>query len=281
MADQVDRLQQQLTAHGRDWRKRAGDHLQSLAGAAPGTAATPDAEPDNLVRPGTTDRRSTVQDGPGRSRRRGRVPKRAKTASTIVATLAVGGVLGAAIWNNDSSEGGATSAGEKAAGPESGATATPGTLEKGGLGEDSRCSTSFKGPEAVTWRVCALVEAERVSFALKLTNRSRAESIVVIRLEYARASAFHPCPKAPSPRSLSVPAGKTVITDTGQCALPREKTPAAYQGVGWVFAVNTNTASYELSPTANVYPDRVIWKPDLVEQSSAMSVSQAGRVTVL
>ncbi|MFB6808839.1 hypothetical protein [Streptomyces sp. NPDC056387] len=137
-------------------------------------------------------------------------------------------------------------------------------LEKGTLGEDSRCSSQFQGPEVITWRVCARVEAERVSFALKVTNGGRAASTVRIRLEYAQLSSFHPCPQQPDTRSLEVPAGQTVITDPRQCAVPREKVPFAYQAVGWVVAQESNGGSYELSPTAHVYPDRIIWKPDLV-----------------
>ncbi|MBL1093453.1 MULTISPECIES: hypothetical protein [Streptomyces] len=318
LASQVDYLQKQLTVHGRDWRKRAGDHLQSLTGTPPGTVTFPQApiaatedgsepaslsptggdlavgpgldpgtsvspvkssadsgEPDSLGRPGPDDRQPVTQDSPGRAHWRDRIPKKAKITSAILATLAVGGVLGAAIWNGDTSDGPVSSAGEEGAGAEEGATA-PGALEKGVLGEDSRCSAPFHGPEAVTWSVCARVEAERVSFALKLTNQGRAASTVKVRLEYVQATKFHPCPKATSAHSLSIPAGKTVITDPGQCTVPREEAPAAYQGAGWVFAENANAGSYELSPTANVYLDRVIWKPDLVEASPTKSPAQAG-----
>ncbi|MDN0199907.1 hypothetical protein [Streptomyces sp. S.PNR 29] len=290
LAGQVDYLQAQLTEHGRDWRKRAGDHLQSLTGAPPGTVISPEApigatedgsEPASLsptggdlpVGPG----QPVTQDSPGRARRRDRIPKKARVTSAVLATLAVGGVLGAAIWNGGTSDGPVSSAGgEEGAGAEGGATAAPGALEKGVLGEDSRCSAPFHGPEAVTWRVCARVEAERVSFALKLTNQGRAASTVKIRLEYVRATEFHPCPKASSTHSLSIPAGRTVITDPGQCTVPREEAPAAYQGAGWVLAENANAGSYELSPTANVYLDRVIWKPDLVEASPTKSPAQVG-----
>ncbi|WP_405760970.1 hypothetical protein [Streptomyces sp. NBC_00045] len=137
-------------------------------------------------------------------------------------------------------------------------------LEKGTLGEDSRCSSPFPGPEAITWRVCTRVGPERISFALKITNGGGTASAVRIRLEYARLSAFHPCPQQPGTRSLDVPAGGAVITDPEECTVPRDKTPFAYQAVGWVVAQESNGGSYELSPTAHVYPDRVIWKPDLV-----------------
>ena len=137
-------------------------------------------------------------------------------------------------------------------------------LEKGTLGEDSRCSAPFPGPGAVTWRVCARVEAERVSFALKITNHGSSDAVVKTRLEYAQATKFHACPKSPNTRLRSIPAGKTVITTPGQCAVPRQDTPFAYQGVGWVLAENAADGSYQLSPTAHVHPDRTIWKPDLV-----------------
>ncbi len=148
-------------------------------------------------------------------------------------------------------------------GPETVPSESPG-LEKGTLGEDSRCSVPFLGPGAVAWRVCARVEAERVSFALKITNHGSTATTVKIRLEYAQASKFHPCPKAPSTHLLDVAARETVITDSGQCTVPREGTPVAYQGVGWVIAGDANAGSYELAPTAHVYPDHVIWQPDLV-----------------
>lgn len=122
----------------------------------------------------------------------------------------------------------------------------------------------FPGPEAITWRVCTRVGPERISFALKITNGGGTASAVRIRLEYARLSAFHPCPQQPGTRPLDVPAGGTVITDPEECTVPRDKTPFAYQAVGWVVAQESNGGSYELSPTAHVYPDRVIWKPDLV-----------------
>jgi hypothetical protein len=111
---------------------------------------------------------------------------------------------------------------------------------------------------------CARVEKDRVSFALKITNQGRATATVKIRVEYVQATEFHPCPKAPSAHPLKVPAGKTVITDSRQCAVPREEAPFAYQGVGWVLAKDANAGSYKLYPTANVYPDRVTWQPDLV-----------------
>ena len=146
---------------------------------------------------------------------------------------------------------------------EAGASDSSG-LEKGTLGEDSRCSAPFQGPHMITWRVCTRVEKDRVSFALKITNKGRVAADVKTRLEYARAAQLHPCPKAPNYQPLNIPAGQTVITDSRQCTVPREATPFAYQGVGRVVAKEANAGSYELSPAANVYPDRVIWRPDLV-----------------
>lgn len=137
-------------------------------------------------------------------------------------------------------------------------------LEKGTLGEDSRCSVPFAGPGAVAWRVCARVEAERVSFALKVTNHGSKAATVKIRLEYVKVNEFHPCPKVPSTHPLDLDAGETVITDLRQCTVPREEAPFAHQGVGWVLAEDADAGSYKLSPTANVYPDGVTWQPDLV-----------------
>jgi hypothetical protein len=255
LAGQVDHLQRQLTAHGRDWRKRAGDHLQSL------TDTPPDPGPGHL--------RPVAEDAVVRARWWDRVPKAARIASAALAMLAAGG-LGAAVgWNGGTSGRPAVAAGGRTM--DGNAVAAPGTPETGTLGEDSRCSVPFQGPEAVTWRVCARVEAERVSFALKAVNQGRTAITVKIRLEYAQAREFHPCPKAPRVLSLSIAAGKTVVTDPGRCAVPRTKAPAAYQGVGWLLAADANAGSYELSPTAHVYPDRVVWKPDLVEGATVLT----------
>ncbi|MFH8701996.1 hypothetical protein [Streptomyces chartreusis] len=193
----------------------------------------------------------------------------ATVAAVVIAATAVVGVDGDE-ETGDGSEGASpqvsasASAGSSArVGPGAVPSESPG-LEKGTLGEDSRCSVPFAGPGAVAWRVCARVEAERVSFALKITNHGSKAATVKIRLEYVQANEFHPCPKAPSTHPLDVGAGETVITDLRQCAVPREEAPYAYQGVGWVLAEDVNAGSYKLSPTANVYPDRVTWQPDLV-----------------
>ncbi|WBP91406.1 hypothetical protein [Kitasatospora cathayae] len=137
-------------------------------------------------------------------------------------------------------------------------------LEKGPLGEDSRCSAPIQGPEMVTWRVCARVEAEWVSFALKITNRGSRPMELKTRLQYARESAFHRCQGDPGPRQLTVLAGQTIVTDTKECAVAREDRPWAYQGVGWVVPADATDGTYKLAPTAHVYPDRVIWQPDLL-----------------
>ncbi|MER7756878.1 hypothetical protein [Kitasatospora sp. NPDC097643] len=143
-------------------------------------------------------------------------------------------------------------------------TERPG-IEKGTLGEDSRCSGPFPGPEGVTWRVCTRVEADRISFALKLTNRGIVPTTAKVHLEYAHASTFRPCPTASTAHVVGIGAGATVITPQSDCTIPREPTRASYQGVGRVVAADATDASYELSPTANVYPDRAtIWKPDLL-----------------
>ncbi|MFH8699022.1 hypothetical protein [Streptomyces chartreusis] len=190
-------------------------------------------------------------------------------AAAVIVTVAVVGPDGDRGAGNDSegvapqSSPSASMASTAQGGPGAVPSESPG-LEKGTLGEDSRCSVPFVGPGAVAWRVCARVEAERVSFALKITNHGSKATTVKIRLEYVQASAFHQCPKAPSTHPLDVAAGETVITDSGQCTVTREETPFAYQGAGWVLAEDANAGSYKLSPTANVYPDRVTWQPDLV-----------------
>ncbi|MER7468199.1 hypothetical protein [Streptomyces sp. NPDC097981] len=146
--------------------------------------------------------------------------------------------------------------------PAAAVTPTPSGVEKGSLGEDSRCGALLKGPRAVVWRVCARVEQDRVSFALKIINGGQAATKVKIRLEYAQATEFHRCPNTSGAQVLNIPAGQTLLTDPGQCATPREDVPFAYQGVGWVLPEDANAGSYELSPTAHVYPNRVIWKPN-------------------
>ncbi|MFJ1561298.1 hypothetical protein [Streptomyces mirabilis] len=265
LAERVDQLQKQLMEH-KGWRKKASDYLQR------GTSAETSAG-------------SVVAAAPGSRRRKWRRQPLWRDQPTWVKATSLGGALAVVVASavivtaavspdgHDGEGNGADDAapqpspsasmGTPQGGPGAVPSESPG-LEKGTLGEDSRCSAPFAGPGAVAWRVCARVEAERVSFALKITNSGSAATTVKIRLEYAQASKFHPCPKAPSTHLLDVAAGKTVITHSGQCAVPREATPIAYQGVGWVIAEDANAGSYKLAPTAHVYPDHVIWQPDLV-----------------
>ncbi|MFJ9456493.1 hypothetical protein ACIRST_15530 [Kitasatospora sp. NPDC101447] len=144
-------------------------------------------------------------------------------------------------------------------------TERPG-IEKGSLGADSRCSAPFPGPEVVTWRVCVRVEADRVSIALKVTNRASLPTRAKVRLEFARAGKVYPCPGVPGAHVIDLDAGTTVITPPADCATVREPIPLAYQGLGRVVAADATDAAYNVSPTANVYPDRpTIWRPDLIE----------------
>ncbi|MER7581845.1 hypothetical protein [Kitasatospora sp. NPDC097691] len=144
-------------------------------------------------------------------------------------------------------------------------TERPG-VEKGSLGEDSRCSAPYPGPAVVTWRVCVRVEADRVSIALKVTNRASVPTRAKVRLEFARAGKVYPCPGAPGAHVIDLDAGTTVITPPADCATVREATPLAYQGLGRVVAADATDAAYNVSPTASVYPDRpTIWRPDLIE----------------
>ncbi|KIF06384.1 hypothetical protein PL81_07825 [Streptomyces sp. RSD-27] len=189
-------------------------------------------------------------------------------SAALVLAVAAGGALGWT-YRPDRTPDEASAASTAAAPgpvrlPTAGVTPGPGGVEKGALGEDSRYGALLKGPGAVMWRVCARVEPDRVSFALKIVNGGQAAAGVKVRLEYARAGEFHACPETSVTRILSIPAGRTVLTDPGQCATSREDVPFAYQGVGWVLAEDADAGSYELSPTAHVYPHRVIWKPDLV-----------------
>ncbi|MEU8514631.1 hypothetical protein AB0C76_23990 [Kitasatospora sp. NPDC048722] len=139
-------------------------------------------------------------------------------------------------------------------------------VEKGSLGEDSRCSGPYPGPAVVTWRVCVRVEADRVSVALKVTNRASVPTKAKVRLEFARAGKVYPCPGAPGAHVIDLAAGTTVITPPADCATVREPTPLAYQGLGRVVAADATDAAYNVSPTASVRPDRpTIWRPDLID----------------
>lgn len=261
LAARVDDLQRQLEdLHPRDWRKRAVEHLRENP---PDTAspAVPAPAPDESATP--------PPDGtpPIRRRRRRTAPRLAAAAAAGVAAAALVAHLASTRTTPDTAKPPAppqpattTTAAAPAA-----ALEQPG-LEKNTLGADSRCGEPVPGPESVVWRVCARVDADRVAFAVKLTNQAdrAATARVRVRVQYARQKAFHACPQAPNPQPVDVPPGRTVITDPARCSLPREPVPYAYQGVGWVVPAHANAGSYELSPTAHVYPDRTIWKPDLL-----------------
>ncbi|MEV7089300.1 hypothetical protein AB0O07_25990 [Streptomyces sp. NPDC093085] len=210
----------------------------------------------------------------GREARRERTEWRAKAVSGALAGLVAGGmltgalILGVVLWGRGVPE----DAGAVGGGPDPGSRGSgepvdgpvTGGLEKGSLGEDSRCSVPFQGPDAVVWRVCARVEEDRVSFALKITNEGLAAVTVKVAQQYARESTFRACPRTSGFRRVEVPGSGTVTTDPALCALPRQDVPVGYQGVGWVIAEHDNGGTYRLSPTASVSPDRVIWTPDLV-----------------
>ncbi|WP_216827150.1 hypothetical protein [Streptomyces globosus] len=251
LAARIDDLQRQLEAlHPRDWRKRAVEHLR---GTAPDPAApdAPPAPPSASTRP-----------APPRRRRR-TASRLAAAAATGVAAAALVAYLASARTTPDTAM--PATAPQPATTPRAAALEQPG-LEKNTLGADSRCGEPVPGPESVVWRVCARVDADRVAFAVKLTNQAdrAATARVRVKVQYARQKAFHACPEAPNPQPVDVPPGRTVITDPARCSIPREPVPYAYQGVGWVVPPNADAGSYELSPTAHVHPDRTIWKPDLL-----------------
>ncbi|WP_123995511.1 hypothetical protein [Streptomyces katrae] len=111
------------------------------------------------------------------------------------------------------------------------------------------------------------VEPTRVTFAIKITNLGQGPVSLKIRLQYTQGGGgpvFRDCPGAPSAYLLTVPAASTVITDQGQCAVPRADRSLAYSAAGWVLAADATDGSYRLSPAANVYADHTIWKPDLL-----------------
>lgn len=140
-------------------------------------------------------------------------------------------------------------------------------LEKDSLGTDSRCSPPNSGPGGVKWRVCTRVQADRVSFALEITNRATEPATVKARLKYtAKTSDFRTCPGAGAAdfQILTVPAGQTLTTDTAQCSVARTATPTAYTGVGWVVAPDVDYGTRVLSPGAHVYPGEIHWTPDVL-----------------
>lgn len=286
LGGRVDELQKQLMEH-KGWRKRAADHLQSTPDAEaqqPDSAASTTASTTVSASGAAAEFLSTPPPGTPRRNPRRRSwrdrPRWAKASlggslAVVVAAAAVIATVAVSRTGGDAKSGdGPEAASPRSSAPAGVSSAAPGGpgavaseapgLEKGVLGEDSRCSAPFPGPGAVVWRVCARVEAERVSFALKITNHGGKAAAVKVRLQYVRADVFHPCPKAPDAHVLSIPAGESVITDSGECADTREDTPFAYQGVGWVLAQDATDGSYKLSPAAHVYPTRVIWQPDLV-----------------
>lgn len=175
-------------------------------------------------------------------------------AATAITTL----VLRYIAQPDESNEGGAL-------GP---AQATPtesnaSGLEKGTLGRDSRCSVLQPGPDQINWRVCTRVEAERISFALKIANSGKTTSTVKVNLQYVQARKFNEC-SGEIPRLLEIPAGQTVVTNTGQCTVPRQGSPYAYQASGCVIAPSENACTYKLSPSAHVYPDMTKWQPEIL-----------------
>ncbi|MEW1639678.1 hypothetical protein AB0469_37170 [Streptomyces sp. NPDC093801] len=138
-------------------------------------------------------------------------------------------------------------------------------LEKDSIGADSRCSPPNSGPGAVKWRVCTRVQADRISFALEITNRASEPVTVKARLKYtAKTAEFRTCPEAADFQILTVPAGRTLTTDTAQCSVPRTSSPTAYSGVGWVVAPDVDYGTRVLSPGAHVYPGEVHWTPDVL-----------------
>ncbi|MFD7630144.1 hypothetical protein ACFV7Q_29665 [Streptomyces sp. NPDC059851] len=276
LADRIDHLQRQLEElHPRDWRKRTEEHLRPpRADTSPPPQPTRPAA-DDTPEP-NNDSAPTPPPAPAPGRRwtlRPLTTRRAAAAavSVVGVVIVAAGLtyLGPGRTAHPGTPGAAatpaavhTPTGTDESGP---ALERPG-LEKDTLGPDSRCGEPLPGPEAVVWRVCTRVEADRISFAVKLTNQAdRATTARVrVRVQYVRAKVFHPCPMAPNAQPVDVPAGKTVITDPGRCSVSREQVPFAYQGVGWVIPANATAGSYELSPTAHVYPDRTLWKPDLL-----------------
>ncbi|MFD0278989.1 helix-turn-helix domain-containing protein [Kitasatospora sp. NPDC127111] len=137
-------------------------------------------------------------------------------------------------------------------------------IEKDTIGPDSRCSQPFRVNATVTWRVCARVQENELSFAVKITNAGRNPVTVKTRVQYARSGTVHPCPGAPALHPLDLAPGRTAVTEQATCTIGRPDAPAAVQAMGWVVAADATEGTYHLSPTAHVYPDHVIWVPDLL-----------------
>ncbi|MEU3407546.1 hypothetical protein ABZ766_26870 [Streptomyces sp. NPDC006670] len=249
------------------------DAPDSAGASSGGQAAGPaPADPPDAVAP---------SDAPG-TRRRGPASRRARLAVGL-GVCAVLAVIAWPILRATSAPGSAsadtlpTSAATATAPPSDDAASDsparlraaspseqPG-LEKDSLGADSRCSPPSSGPGAVKWRVCTRVQADRISFALEITNRAGEPATVKARLKYtAKTSEFRTCPGAADFQILTVPAGQTLTTDTAQCSVPRTSSPTAYTGVGWVVAPDVDYGTRVLSPGAHVYPGEIHWTPDVL-----------------
>ncbi|MDI9582330.1 MAG: hypothetical protein C0P63_007190 [Actinomycetales bacterium] len=284
LAERVDRARERLEPHQR-WRARAAEYLEtSMNGAAaPQTGAAPQAAtapaaavpyPDGDTGRAADRAPAPPADGAVPAAGHGATPRWRRLHGWLTRrTFAVGGAMVALA----ATVGAAIVVGERPQDPRaSGSSSVPATpitrmssaapagLEKGTLGGDSRCSAPYDGPDEVLWRVCARVDADRILFALKIENRGEAPSKVKARLEYVRADSWNPCPGMRETDVLTVAPGQTVVTDPERCTAARQATPFAYQGVGWVFDADATEGSrYRLSPIAHVYPERVIWQPDL------------------
>jgi hypothetical protein len=134
-------------------------------------------------------------------------------------------------------------------------------VEVGALGGDSRCSPPRTGPSGVRLRSCVRVESRQILFAAKVDNPATAPIKVTVQISYWAIDSQHSCRPGPAVSHLSVPAGKSYVTNPIQCTVPREPFRAAYQADALIAAGDSHDwTAHQLSPRANVYPDRVLWR---------------------
>ncbi len=130
------------------------------------------------------------------------------------------------------------------------------------LGGDSRCSPPKDGPSGVQLRACAMVEPQRVLFAVKVDNPTAAPVEVTVKVSGAWTNAQHACEPGPDVIHTTIAPGATFTTDPTHCATARQSAPRAYQADALIAAGHgQDWAGHALSPNAHVYADRkTLWR---------------------
>ncbi|MGW3568464.1 hypothetical protein ACWDSL_32185 [Streptomyces sp. NPDC000941] len=168
----------------------------------------------------------------------------------VATALAVGLVTGTMALRSGASEGDRASGGDVAR-----------TADVTG---DHRCGRT-RAVGAVSWRPCASVGKDSLSFVVQLSNSSTRAMTVKARIAYVQAGAEHECP-APwgTAREVTIPAGATVTSPARGCTVP--VIPAqAFQARVRVAEKNASAWGYrEHSPTVHIQADgRCLWADQL------------------